>query len=223
MGRCSLFVRVTSSQSNTSVANGCLLLTSGRLADLYGRRRVFFCGAYAYLATTVISGFAKNGIMLFIFRALQGLSGAVCVPGAIGIVGATYHCYNKRKAFAFAIVGGMATTGFLAGILLGGICAQFLTWRWLFFITAIITGVMILSTHFVVPVEAGEDAEKPNIPKKYKEIDWWGQILSVSGLLLLAFSLTYASPSIIWLTTDTQVKRLRDGRPGISSSSLSFR
>ena len=223
MGRCSLFVRVTSSQSNTSVANGCLLLTSGRLADLYGRRRVFFCGAYAYLATTVISGFAKNGIMLFIFRALQGLSGAVCVPGAIGIVGATYHSYNKRKAFAFAIVGGMATTGFLAGILLGGICAQFLTWRWLFFITAIITGVMILSTHFVVPVEAGDDGEKPNIPRKYKEIDWWGQILSVSGLLLLAFSLTYASPSIIWLTTDTQVKRLRDGRPGISSSSLSFR
>lgn len=129
--------------------------------------------------------------MLFIFRALQGLSSAISVPGAIGIVGATYHRYNKRKAFAFAIVGGMATTGFLAGIILGGICAQFLTWRWLFFITAIIAEVMILSTHFVVPVKAGEDDKKPNIPKKYKEIDWWGQFLSISGLVLLAFSLTY--------------------------------
>ena len=81
--------------------------------------------------------------MLFVFRAFQGMGSAICVPGAVGIVGATYHRYNKRKAFAFAIIGGMATTGFLAGILLGGICAQLLTWRWLFYITAIIDGLML--------------------------------------------------------------------------------
>jgi MFS family permease len=201
-----------------SVANGCLLLTSGRIADLYGRRKVFFCGAYAYLATTIICGFAKNAIMLFIFRALQGLSSAILVPGAVGIVGATYHRYNRRKAFAFAIIGTMATTGFLAGILLGGICAQFLTWRWLFFITAMIGGIMIVSTHFIVPAKAGEDAEKPNVEKKYKEIDWWGQFLSISGLVLLAFSLTYRLSLRADLTVDTRVKRQMAGPLGISSS-----
>jgi MFS family permease len=155
--------------------------------------------------------------MLFIFRALQGLSSAILVPGAVGIVGATYHRYNRRKAFAFAIIGTMATTGFLAGILLGGICAQLLTWRWLFFITAIIGGIMIVCTHFIVPAKAGEDAEKPNIEKKYKEIDCWGQLLSISGLVLLAFSLTYGLYSISELTIGTRVKRQMGGRPGTSS------
>ena len=174
-----------------SVANGCFLLTAGRLADLYGRRRVFFFGSYIFLICSILCGFSQNGIMLFIFRAFQGIGSAISVPGAVGIVGATYHRYNKRKAFAFAIIGGMATTGFLAGILLGGITAQLLTWRWLFYITAIIDGIMILSAWFIVPKMAGEEEGAPKIRQKYKEIDWWGQILSISGLVLLSFSLTY--------------------------------
>jgi MFS family permease len=192
LGRYSILVHVhVYPKANNSVANGCFLLTSGRLADLYGHRRVFLYGVYTYLATTILCGFARNGTMHFIFRALQGLSSAISVPGAIGIVGATYHRYDKRKAFAFAMVGGTAAMAFLAGILLGGICSQFLTWRWLFFITAMIAGAMILSTHFVVPAEAGEGDEKPDTPKKHKKVDWWGQFLSISGLVLLTFSLTY--------------------------------
>jgi len=132
--------------------------------------------------------------MLFVFRAFQGIGSAICVPGAVGIVGAIYHPYNKRKAMAFAVIGGMATTGFLGGILLGGICAQLLTWRWLFYITAIINGLMIASAFFIVPKMAGEEENPPSQEegrKKWTEIDWWGQILSISGLVLLAFSLTY--------------------------------
>jgi MFS family permease len=177
--------------SNNSVANGCFLLTAGRLADLYGRRRVFFVGSIIYLVFTILCGISRNGIMLFVFRALQGIGGALLVPGAVGIVGATYHRYNKRKAVAFAVIGGMATTGFLAGILLGGICAQLLDWRWLFYITAMITGVMISSAFFFVPKMAGEEEGKPIPPHRYKEIDWWGQFFSISGLVLLSFSLTY--------------------------------
>jgi MFS family permease len=180
--------------ANDSVANGCFLLTSGRLADLYGRRRVFFVGAVMYLIFTILCGISQNGIMLFLFRGFQGIGGAIQVPGAVGIVGATYHKYDKRKAVAFSIIGGMATTGFLAGILLGGICAQLLTWRWLFFITAMISGAMILSTFFIVPKTAGEDESNPRSRRgKYKEIDWFGQLFSISGLVLLAFSLTYSS------------------------------
>jgi MFS family permease len=131
--------------------------------------------------------------MLFIFRACQGIGSAIVVPAAVGTIGATYHGYKKRKARAFAVVGAMGTAGFLTGILLGGICAQLLSWRWVFFLSAIIDGVMILSAIFVVPKGAGED---PNIPEKrhkYKEIDWWGQLLSISGLVLLSFSFTYNS------------------------------
>jgi len=176
-----------------SVANGCFLLTAGRLADLYGRRNVFFIGSIMYLIFTILCGISQNGIMLFLFRGFQGIGGAILVPGAVGIVGATYHKYDKRKAVAFAIIGGMATTGFLAGILLGGVCAQLLTWRWLFFITAMITGAMILSAFFIVPKMAGEEERKVERREKYKEIDWWGQFFSISGLVLLAFSLTYSS------------------------------
>jgi MFS family permease len=169
-------------------------LTAGRLADLYGRRRVFFIGSFLTLIFTVLCGVSQHAIMLFIFRAFQGIGSAICVPGAVGIVGATYHRYNKRKAMAFAVIGGMATTGFLGGILLGGICAQLLTWRWLFYITAIINGLMIASAFFIVPKMAGEEENPPSPEEgrqKWKEIDWWGQILSISGLVLLTFSLTY--------------------------------
>jgi len=148
-----------------------------------------------YLIFTILCGISRNGIMLFVFRGFQGVGGALLVPGAVGIVGATYHKYDKRKAVAFAVIGGTATTGFLAGILLGGICAQLLTWRWLFYITAMITGAMILSTFFIVPKMAGEEEgqSRGSLWGKYKEIDWWGQFFSISGLVLLAFSLTYSS------------------------------
>lgn len=131
--------------------------------------------------------------MLFVFRAFQGIGSAICVTGAVGIVGATYHRYNRRKAMAFGVVGTMAGAGFLGGILLGGICAQLLTWRWLFYITAIINGLMIGSVFFIVPKMAGEEEHQPEneVQQKWKEIDWWGQILSISGIILLAFSLTF--------------------------------
>jgi MFS family permease len=157
--------------------------------------------------------------MLFIFRAFQGIGSAICVPGAVGIVGATYHRYNKRKAMAFAIVGAIATTGFLGGILLGGVCAQLLNWRWLFYITAIINGLMIASAFFIVPKMAGEEGHKAEEPgrQKWKEIDWWGQLLSISGLVLLAFSLTY-SPILNHLMADILPRLRRVGELGTSSS-----
>jgi MFS family permease len=131
--------------------------------------------------------------MLFVFRAFQGIGSAMCVTGALGIIGATYHQYNRRLAMAFGVVGTMAAIGFLGGILLGGICAQLLSWRWLFYITAIIYGVMIASALFIVPKMAGEEGHQPKreVRQKWKEIDWWGQILSISGFFLLAFSFTF--------------------------------
>jgi MFS family permease len=179
------------SRSNNSVANGCFLLTAGKTADLYGRRKVFLFGSVMYFIFTILCAISRNGIMLFVFRAFQGIGGAILVPGAVGIVGATYHNYNKRKAAAFAVIGGTATTGFLAGILLGGVCAQLLTWRWLFYITAIITALMIMSTIIFVPKMAGEESGKPVRRQKYKEIDWLGTFFSIAGLVLLSFSLTY--------------------------------
>lgn len=94
---------------------------------------------------------------------------------------------------AFGVVGTMAAIGFLGGILLGGVCAQWLTWRWIFYITAIINGLMIVSALLIIPKTAGEEEHQPanKVQQRLKEIDWWGQILSVSGFIMLAFSLTF--------------------------------
>ena len=219
MGCRRLLVHSHSNCSNRSVANGCFLLTSGRLADLYGRRRVFFIGSLLTLIFTVLCGVSQNGIMLFVFRAFQGIGSAICVPGAVGIVGATYHRYNKRKAMAFAVIGGIATAGFLGGILLGGICSQLLTWRWLFYITAIINVIMIAIVFFIVPRMAGEE-ENPAQKRrqKWKEIDWWGQVLSISGLVCLTFSLTYTRLKN-FLMVDIRRRLRKDGLRGTFYSS----
>ena len=75
---------------------------------------------------------------------------------------------------------------------------------------------MILSAWIIVPKMAGEEGavETDEIRHKYKEIDWWGQFLSICGLVLLSFSLTYV-PCFCALMIDTQLKPQKDGKLGI--------
>lgn len=144
---------------------------------------VLYIGGMAWLTIiSLIAGFSQNWMMLFIFRALQGLGLAASLPASIMILGRAYRP-GPRKNLVFSIYGACAVMGFFFGIFLSGICGEFLAWSWYFFFGAIFSAVTLVSGWFSIP---SDWAEKQKMKVK---MDWIGSALLVPGLVLLVFSI----------------------------------
>jgi EmrB/QacA subfamily drug resistance transporter len=109
---------------------GVLIVTGGRLADMLGRRRVFFTGAAIFAGFSVLGGAAQDELWLIVCRALMGIGGALIWPAVLGM---TYDLLPDRAAFAGALIIGSAGFGNAAGPLLGGVLTDALSWRWILF------------------------------------------------------------------------------------------
>jgi MFS family permease len=110
---------------------GMMLVTGGRLADMYGRRKVFLIGVTIFAATSFIGGIARNDYWLIGARALMGIGGALMWPSILGI---TYDLLPRDKAgLAGGIIIGAAGLGQAIGPIVGGSLTQFLGWRWIQF------------------------------------------------------------------------------------------
>lgn len=116
-----------------SLAFGCFLLLWGRLADVYGKRLIFIYGSAWVCLVTLICPFIPNEIGFDVFRGLQGLGAAANVPTAIGILGVTFPP-GKAKNYAFATYSAGAPMGSVFGNILGGLVAQYASWKWVFWI-----------------------------------------------------------------------------------------
>lgn len=109
------------------------LLLGGRAADLLGRRRVFVAGLALFAVTSLIGGLADSQGVLIGARALQGLGGAVIAPASLSILTTTFSEGPARNR-AVGIWGAMGGAGGAAGVLLGGVLTDLLSWRWILFI-----------------------------------------------------------------------------------------
>ena len=126
-----------------------LLLTSGSLADLFGRRRVFVIGLVIFTVGSVACGAAQDILFLQISRAFQGIGGAAMFSTALALLAAAFH--GKDRGTAFGVFG--ATTGVAVAIgpVLGGALTSGLSWRWIFFVNVPICLVaMVVSLRKVV-------------------------------------------------------------------------
>jgi EmrB/QacA subfamily drug resistance transporter len=111
---------------------GVLIVTGGRLADMLGRRRVFFIGAAIFAAFSVLGGAAQSDIWLIVCRALMGIGGALMWPAVLGM---TYDILPAdRAALAGGLILGAAGFGNAAGPLVGGALTDALSWRWILFV-----------------------------------------------------------------------------------------
>ncbi|KAF2493130.1 MFS general substrate transporter [Lophium mytilinum] len=169
-----------------SLTFGCFLLLWGRLADVYGKRMIFIWGSAWVTATTIAIPFVDNEIGFDVLRGLQGLGAAANVPTAIGILGVTFPP-GKAKNYAFSCYGAGAPMGSIFGNLLGGLIGAYLTWKWVFWILAILAAIVTAAGYFLIPV--------PPIPASAVEgpkaaVDWIGGTLITVGLLVLMFALT---------------------------------
>src|SRR3954470_5823477 len=113
-----------------------LLISGGRLGDIYGRKRMFVWGVTAFTATSMLCGLAPSPVFLIAARALQGISGALLFPQVLSVIQVTFPQHERGKAFGlFGTVIGMSS---FAGNALGGVLVSAdifgLSWRPIFLI-----------------------------------------------------------------------------------------
>src|ERR1700761_5041895 len=109
------------------------LLLGGRAADLLGRRKVFVVGLVLFALASLACGLADSRAVLIGARLVQGLAGAVVAPASLSILTSTFTEPHERHR-AVGIWGAMGGAGGAAGVLLGGVITDALSWRWIFFI-----------------------------------------------------------------------------------------
>lgn len=168
--------------SAINLTTASLLLIFARLGDMYGGRSVFLAGHTWMCIWCIVGGFSRNGTMLIVCRAMQGIGAAAFVPAGLAILGQTYRP-GPRKNLVFAVWGALACVGFYVGIFMGAVTAQFLTWRWFFWIGAMLVACIVLAAIFTIPGDL--HALDPTI-----KMDWLGAFTIVPGLTLVVFALT---------------------------------
>jgi EmrB/QacA subfamily drug resistance transporter len=137
---------------------GVLIVTGGRLADMLGRRRVFFMGAGIFAGFSLLAGAAQSDIWLIVCRALMGVGGAMMWPAVLGM---TYDILPaERAALAGSLIIGSAGFGNAAGPLLGGVLTDALSWRWILFINVPIAALACFVTWRSVRESKGAGADE---------------------------------------------------------------
>ena len=172
---------------------GGFLLLGGRLADLYGRRRIFLAGITLYAAASLLAGLAQDPTQIIVFRGLQGLGGALLSPAALSLVLSIFK-EGKERNRALGVWSGVAAGGGAVGMLLGGVLTQYVDWRWIFFINipvAVVLGYMALR---YVP--------KSNLDGARPKLDLPGAVSVTAGLMVLVYGLVRAADNG-WMSTET--------------------
>jgi len=137
---------------------GVMIVTGGRLADMFGRRNAFFLGSAIFALMSALGGAAPNETWLVAARVLMGIGGALMWPAILGM---TYEILPEEKAgLAGGIIIGAAGLGNAIGPLLGGVLTQELSWRWIFFLNVPIAIFAVAVTYWLVHVKEPEGGER---------------------------------------------------------------
>src|SRR4051812_18831071 len=136
------------------IAFGGLLLLGGRLADLLGARRIFVAGFLLLTGASLLAGLATSETVLILGRALQGAGAALVAPAAMALV-FTLFTEPKELSKAMGIWGASAPAGGTAGVFLGGVITQWLSWRWTFLINVPIGLFALMLVPSLLPASKG--------------------------------------------------------------------
>ena len=176
-----------------SILFGGALLLGGRLADLFGRRRLFVLALALFAAASLLSGLAWSEGSLIFFRALQGLGGALLAPAALALLMTTFP-EGRERNLALGVYGAAAGSGGAAGVLLGGVLTSYLSWSWIFFINVPV-GLFLIA---VTPRLLRESRAQ----LEHRTFDLAGAVSITSGLMLLVYAMTRAT-QIGWGSVNT--------------------
>jgi EmrB/QacA subfamily drug resistance transporter len=157
-----------------------LLLAGGRLADVYGRKRLFAIGLVIFTAASLVAGFAGSADVLVAARAVQGLGAALLTPTTLAIISATYPDPRERN-MAVGVWSAVGALALALGPLLGGLISDHLSWGWIFFINVPV-GIATLA----LGLWAISESRESSAPRR---LDLPGVVLSSVALFGLTYSL----------------------------------
>jgi EmrB/QacA subfamily drug resistance transporter len=162
---------------------GGFLLLGGRLADVFGRRRLFMAGLAIFSISSLLCGLSWSEGSLIAFRALQGLGGALFAPAGLSILMTTFAEGPERNR-ALGIWGAASGSGGAAGVLLGGFLTSYLGWEWVFFINVPVGIAVIAAAPLVLAESRGQG---------HRHFDIAGAASVTSGVMLLVYAMTRAA------------------------------
>jgi len=160
-----------------------LILVGGALGDRLGRRRIYATGVLIFSLSSVWCGLAPDINQLIIARALQGLGGALLVPGSLAIISASFD--EQRRGQAIGTWSGFTSVTSVIGPVLGGWLIQVASWRWVFFINVPFAIVVLILVFRHVP-----ESRHNGVTGR---LDWWGALLITVGLAGVVYGLTEVS------------------------------
>jgi EmrB/QacA subfamily drug resistance transporter len=155
-----------------------LVITGGRLGDLFGTRTLFAAGVAVFTAASAACGLAPSPGWLIAFRAVQGLGAAMLMPQTLAIITMTFP--PERRGAAFGIWGAVAGVATIAGPTLGGLLISAFDWRWIFYVNLPIGVAVLALTYLLIPVLR---------PGRRHRLDYTGVVLASAALLAICYGL----------------------------------
>src|SRR6266705_5829013 len=129
------------------VVIAAVLLTFGRLADIFGRKSIFMTGLVVFILGSALSGLAPSLLLLILARLFQGLGGALIFSVNVAMITSTFP--NHERGLALGLNAVVVSLGVAAGPTIGGIIIQYLTWRWIFYVNAPICALVLLAAFYL--------------------------------------------------------------------------
>jgi multidrug resistance protein len=149
-----------------------LLLVGGAAGDRFGRRRVFVIGVTLFTIASAICGLSSSVWMLILARGLQGVGGALLIPGSLALLSASFD--KEHRGRAIGTWSGFTAITSAFGPVLGGFLIDHASWRYAFFLNLPLALVVVVLTFRFVPESRNDSSPK--------EIDWLGSVLVAVAL-----------------------------------------
>ena len=175
-----------------TLAFGSLLLPGGKLTDLLGQKVTFLTGLIGFAAISAIGGASVDFGMLVTARAGQGAFAALLVPSALSLLTTTFS-EPKERGTAFGVYGAIAMAGSAAGLVLGGVLTQYLSWRWTLYVNPLFAGVAFTGGALLLVRQPAQARPK---------LDITSVLLASGGVFGLVYGLSNAA-SHSWSTPST--------------------
>ena len=159
-----------------------LILLGGSLGDRYGRRRIFALGIAVFALASGACGLSQNVTQLIVARSIQGIGGALLVPGSLAIISASFS--DEERGRAIGTWSGFTAITSAVGPVLGGWLVEYVSWRWIFWINFPLALIVLGILFWRVPESRDPSAAG---------LDTWGAMLATIGLGGLVYGLIEAS------------------------------
>jgi EmrB/QacA subfamily drug resistance transporter len=174
------------------IAFGGLLLLGGRLGDVFGARRMFMLGFFVLTGASLLAGLAQSQELLLAGRALQSVGAALIAPSALAIIMRLFAHSGVELGKAFGFWGAAAAAGGTAGVFLGGVITEWLSWPWTFLVNVPMGLAVLAAAPALIRYTA------PTIGK----IDWLGALTVTAALVTAVYAIVTTEPGQ-WLSTQT--------------------